>query len=118
MYTFFDENNTSDSACVVVDFISGYAGISGSLLQQVRFSNPYPNPANGSVSFNYTLPESIREAKLQIHNLIGSVVKEIRITEDQGRLNVTTSDMREGIYFYTLLVEDKSITAGKLIIKR
>jgi hypothetical protein len=118
MYTFFDENSVNDSASVVISFISGYAGLPDGLLEQITFSNPYPNPANASVHFDYSFPAGIRDAKLEIHNLLGSVVKETRISERQGHLIIDTGDLREGMYFYTLVAGQQSVKAGKLIIKR
>ncbi len=117
-YTFFNENNTNDSVCVVVNFISGYLGVADDLLDQLTLSKAYPNPANNYVSFNYTLPAGIRSAKLEIHNLLGSVVNEAVITDSRGKLTLSMAGLPEGMYFYTLSAENKSVVAGKLIIRR
>lgn len=117
-YTFFNENNMNDSVCVVVNFISGYLGLTEDLLDQIRFSQAFPNPASNSTSFNYSLPAGINLAKLEVHNLLGSVVKEKIITEPQGKITLSTADLKEGMYFYTLSAEGKSVISGKLIIRR
>jgi hypothetical protein len=117
-YTFFNENNVNDSVCVIVNFISGYLGLTDNLLDKVRISQAYPNPASNSVSFDYSLPAGIRAAKLEIHNLLGSVIREAVLAEPQGKVTLSTFDLQEGIYFYTLTAGGKSVASGKLIIRR
>jgi hypothetical protein len=117
-YTFFNESNPTDSVSVVVNFISGYLGLTENLLDKIQFSGAYPNPASNSTSFNYTLPSGISRAKLEVHNLLGSVVIDAIITEPQGKLTLSTADLQEGMYFYTLSAEGKSVSSGKLIIRR
>ncbi|MBP6977572.1 MAG: T9SS type A sorting domain-containing protein [Bacteroidales bacterium] len=116
-YTFFKESNVNDSVCVVVSFISGYLGMPENLLDQIRLSGAYPNPANGSTSFNYTLPAGICAAKLEVHNLLGSVVREAVITDTRGQLTISTVDLQEGMYFYTLRAGNRSVATGKLMIR-
>ncbi len=117
-YTLFNENNVNDSVCVVVNFISGFLGVTENLLNQIRFSGAYPNPANISTSFNYQLPAGISMARLEIHNLLGSVVREAVITDSRGKLTIPLAGLQEGMYFYTLRAENKSVATGKLIIRR
>ncbi|HNS17609.1 MAG TPA: T9SS type A sorting domain-containing protein [Bacteroidales bacterium] len=116
-YTFFNENNVDDSICAVVSFISGYLGLTENLLNQIRLSEAYPNPANSSASFNYTLPAGIHLARLEMHNLLGSVVREAAITYLQGKITIPTADLQEGMYFYTLRAQGKSVSTGKLVIR-
>jgi len=117
-YTFFNENNVNDSVCVVVNFISGYLGLNGDLPGQVRLSQVYPNPAGNTASFDYSLTGGIQTAKLEVHNLLGSVVKEAVLTEALGKVTLHISDLQEGMYFYTLNAGGKSVASGKLIVRR
>ncbi len=117
-YTLFIEGNVNDSVCVVVNFISGYLGLNGDLPGQVRLSQAYPNPAGNTVSFDYSLPGGIQTAKLEVHNLLGSVVKEAVLTEGQGKVTLPTFDLQEGMYFYTLSAGGKSVASGKLVVRR
>ena len=117
IYTFFIDENPSDSVAVTVEFKASPTGI-GEKSDQVTFSNPYPNPANQQVSFNYALPEGMAGAKLSISNILGATVREIAIVETSGTLRIPAFDLGEGIYFYTLKAGNKNLVTNKMIIKR
>jgi len=51
-----------------------------------------------------------------IRNLLGSVVKKSTLTSEEGKLSIVTGDLPEGIYFYSLDVDGKTMTTRKLII--
>lgn len=117
-YTLFNENNVNDSVCVVVNFISGYLGMNDNLMADFRLSRPYPNPSSSATSFDYSIPSLVSGAKLEIHNLLGSVVKQAILDQNQGKVTFSTSDLQEGMYFYTLTAGGKSVASGKLVIRR
>lgn len=117
-YTFFDENNPNDSACVVVSYISGFAGLDETIVGDIQWSKPYPNPADQFAYFDYNLPDGHLSARLDVYDLLGSVVRTISLTEQLGQLRIPTGDLREGMYFYTLNVGNTPVTTGKLVVSR
>ncbi|MEZ5198264.1 MAG: T9SS type A sorting domain-containing protein [Bacteroidales bacterium] len=115
-YTFYDMNNTDDKVSFIVNYDATETNDIKDMLMDYSISNAYPNPANTYVSINYDFKGN-RNAKIAIYNLLGTAVKEIELTESFGTLKVNTSDLIEGIYFYSLLINNESISTHKLIIK-
>ena len=116
-YTFYDLANPDNQAT----FILNYKATTESDIEDhntdIAFSPVYPNPANQQAKIDYTANTAENNVKFVLFDLFGSVVKEIEITEPSGSLNVNTSGLTEGIYFYSLLVNNESYLTQKLIIK-
>ncbi|MEI6576050.1 MAG: T9SS type A sorting domain-containing protein [Bacteroidota bacterium] len=117
-YTFYLDNNANDSVAINVHFYAGYAGINDPIAAKIQFSDAYPNPARNNVSFTYSLPSvTSGNASVTVRNLLGSEVKNIAITDKQGKLNFSVADLESGVYFYSLIVDNASVLTRKLIIK-
>ncbi|RUA25002.1 MAG: hypothetical protein DSY76_07085 [Bacteroidetes bacterium] len=83
----------------------------------VEISNLFPNPATNKVSVKYDL-KGANNAQLEIRNVLGSLVKKVSINESNGLLNVDVSDLTNGVYFYSFIVNNEIIKSKKLIIQR
>lgn len=119
-YTFFDEREPTDSVSVVLKFTIGNVG-TGTILAASRseISKPYPNPANAVVSFDINLHPSATDARIIIRNLVGSVVMVHPVTDRNGTISLPVGNLKEGMYFYTLLVQGgHAVQTGRLIVKR
>ena len=114
-YVFFDMNIPDDSVSVIVYYNATASGVIDNYYN-CSISNAYPNPANSFTSLDYDM-NGVKNARLVIYNFLGSVVKEIEITNSYGNLKVNTSDFDEGIYFYSLLINNEALKTQKLIIK-
>lgn len=114
-YEFFNAADSSDFAGAIV-FYATTVGINENILDNVELSNAYPNPANTFTTFDFDL-NGIDNGRLMIYNLLGSIVKEINITDNFGSVKVNTSDLEEGIYFYSMVIENESLKTHKLVIK-
>jgi hypothetical protein len=114
-YCFFDMYNPSDSICLdfTYDFTTGIPtpGVSSTN----PLSNASPNPANNLTSINYDLGNR-SDARLVIYNVLGSTVKEIKLNGKQGTMVVVTSDLGQGVYYYSLVSGDKIIATKKLVV--
>jgi len=115
-FVFFDMENPNDSVMVVIIFEGLYTDVDENIASNFNISEPYPNPANNNVSFNYN-NDGIRDAQLNIYSIVGSLVKEIKLTNNSGSLKINTSELKEGFYFYKLSSENREIESGKFIIK-
>ncbi|MDT3740188.1 MAG: T9SS type A sorting domain-containing protein [Candidatus Kapabacteria bacterium] len=85
-----------------------------SILEQLPFSlkDVSPNPADNftEVKFNLDFDANV---SLKIHNPMGQVVKEVysgQAQAGQNTINVITSDLPAGAYFYSISVNGKSQT--------
>jgi hypothetical protein len=114
-YVFYIQSNPSDSVCVNITFDALYVGINNQIARNI-LSGAYPNPANNNVNFNYSINTG-NEGSVIIRNLLGSVVKKSTLTSTEGNLSVFTGDLPEGIYFYSLDLDGKSMTTRKLIVR-
>jgi len=115
-YTFYDDANPTDEVSVNVQY-SGTVGLDV-LLSDVDFSAAYPNPATNQVSFNYSLPVGISEASIIIRDILGNTVKKSLITDQEGKIVMNTKDLTNGMYFYSVVVNEKMISSRKLVISR
>jgi hypothetical protein len=107
----------------------GFAGIShaaGSSKTQTTSNekalaslDAYPNPSRGEVVF--TLSQSAGDVyKVRISNAIGRVVKTIEV-KDNGQspqFEANLTELPNGLYFYSLLANDKMIETKRLILQR
>jgi hypothetical protein len=115
-YVFFDENDLSDFSTINVTYVPFAVGIEENNLNEIFLSNAYPNPASTVVSLDYDLKD-VNDTKLVIYNLLGSVVRDVHITDVIGKIKVNVSDLDEGIYFYSLLVNNETVKTQKLVVK-
>ncbi len=113
VYTFFDADQTSDSAKVTVQF--DYLTPSRIEKTESTDLNVFPNPADAKITFSYIIENSA--ATIQIFNIAGILVKKLQLTPNSREINCNVSDLPSGVYFYSLTVAGKTIKAKKLIVK-
>lgn len=114
-YTVINAADVTDSTHVTVTYNIQPASIFKPEFSRVEFSNPYPNPVTVNTRINYNIPFSYVSATLVIRNIIGTNVKEVEIGAPQGKLNLDLSDLNEGIYFYSLVIDGHIALTRKLI---
>ena len=114
-YCFYDANNVSDSVCVeyLYDATTGLAEV---VTGKNFISKAYPNPASSTTNFYVNVAKGGKNARLKFFNMLGAEVKDIAIQQNSVKVNV--SDLKSGIYFYSLWVDGKSTTTGKLMVSR
>lgn len=115
-YTFYKVDNPDDNVAVFVNYNASDPNDIATNKKEFTLSKAYPNPANNFVSVDYNL-QGLNGARITFYNLLGSKVKEIKLSESFGTLTINTSDFIEGIYFYSLLINNESTQTQKLIIK-
>lgn len=81
--------------------------------------NAYPNPAKGK--FTISLSQASKASyKITLSNTIGQVIKTIVIPESAQNNNgfeFDLSDKPAGVYFYSLIVNDKMVETKRLILQ-
>jgi len=116
-YVFYDAANTIDSVMVVVLYKTQTVGVGDNLANEFNISEPYPNPASSYVKFDYDFA-NVGNSSLRIYSLVGSLVREINITNNSGSMQVNTGDLEEGFYFYRLTNGANELKTGKFVVKR
>ena len=88
----------------------------------------YPNPTKGLIQIEL---QSVNEAskqmlsgrdtyKINFSNTIGKVLKTIKVPKSalDSKINLDLSDYPAGVYFYSLLVNDKMVQTKRLILQQ
>lgn len=115
-YVFFNVGNPNDSSWVNVNF-QGTVGIED--ISAVVKIDAFPNPASNNVSFVYSVPSQVESQKIIIRNMLGAIVKTIDLGDKStGKKQINIEDLKDGIYFYSVLANNKICQTRKLIIKR
>lgn len=114
-YIVYDSLNVNDSAWFIVNWHATGVGIDEANAVSANIS-AYPNPAVTNTTIKYELNGNVTKAALKIYNLMGEVVKEIKLNNTSGSVAVNTSELDAGIYFYAIIANDKTITTRKLVV--
>ncbi len=115
-YSFYDIHTPESQSSVFVNYDHTSIGDVGENPGNLYVSGAYPNPANNLVSLDYDLTGS-RNAKILIYNLLGTILEEIDIADSTGKITLNTSGYNEGLYFYSLKVNNEIIKTRKLVIR-
>jgi hypothetical protein len=112
-YTFYDDANPNDSARIVVRFET-VRGLNAPDLSKSAWK-VYPNPADQYVEFSIDA-QRYKGASLVITDLLGHTVRKKSFSAGETKARLTTSDLKSGVYFYTLVVEGKAVETRKLVV--
>ena len=119
-YCFFDVNNTSDSVCTTINFdataaVASLKDLAAADKPGIELSSA--NPAGDLAMFQYYVPSSAKEAKLVVHSITGSLVKEVNLRKGNGNLVFATNGLTSGLYIYSLVTDGTVISSQKLSVK-
>jgi hypothetical protein len=117
-YNVYNKDNPADSVSVVIKFWVSPTGIEEDVMKGGYMSEVYPNPATNSISLDYQLTSKVNSADIKIFNVLGSTVKEAILKRNGDNLKMDVSDLENGIYFYSVLLNGEIYTTKKLIIRK
>lgn len=84
----------------------------------LQINDVYPNPVADHAVFDYNIVNRDVEAKILIHNVLGSVVGEYKLPYLENKVTINTDNFNPGVYFYTLYVDNDGVMTRKLIIRK
>ena len=75
----------------------------------------FPNPAKDElfIEFEGTVPDN---TSFEVYNMLGNLVQKIILTPVNNKIQVSTAELRDGIYFYKITGGNAVIESDKLII--
>lgn len=117
-YTFYDKRNPEDK----VEYTFVYNGVESSVTRisqdfSSALTSPYPNPARGFSKIGYDLSNrNFSSANVSVRNLTGSLVRKIKLDDVKGEISLDTQNLPDGIYTYSLVIDEKAVLTKKLII--
>lgn len=77
--------------------------------------NLFPNPNNGTMQLDYKLG-NYGAAKFNLFDTTGKLIQSKNIESNEGSLYINEQNLRNGVYFYTILVGEKNIKTDKIVI--
>ena len=96
--------------------IMGLSSISETTGKAVLFQNA-PNPFSVNTEIKYFLPAGIANANLFIYDMQGKQIKNIPvIARGEGSVQIQGADLSAGMYFYTLVVDNKVVDTKRMIL--
>ena len=113
-YCAFDANNSIDSACTIVYYEATTTSINDQY-KAISFSDFHPNPATTVTKMNFNLMQG-QEAKLEIIDVLGSIVKEHFFVEEMGTTSLSVVDLKAGVYFANIKLEGQLHEIKRLVI--
>lgn len=114
-YIWFDENNPTDSTWVDVTYaITGTASVK-EIAKSTKIK-VYPNPATSLLNVELTSNETRKS--IEIMDLTGRKVYSKEVTRNSELLQINTSDLTPGIYFVSVVANDKTVKTEKVIITK
>jgi|GEM_PF-2450307 len=114
-YAFYDQNGNSDTLLITLTYDFIHDGINE--LSALKNSLSIFVGDNKTASINYTC-NSISHSKIQISNILGTIVKEVNLSEKASSLKVSLDGIGQGIYFCNLMADDKIAASKKFIIQQ
>jgi hypothetical protein len=86
--------------------------------KNVDLSDVYPNPVTEVAVFDYTLKNDSQEAKIIIHNVLGSIAGEYPLSPYEHQLKVSVEQFNPGVYFYSLYIDNEGVATKKLVVRK
>ena len=93
-----------------------------------------PNPFAQQTTITYKLPDNVKTAKLLFSDAQGELIKAVDITSPGGRSHgrddedaecagkgqvfVFADDLREGVYTYALVVDERTVDSKRMVKSR
>lgn len=116
-YEFFDNRIAGGpfAAQVTVNYTLSVVGL-GNELKSYEISAAYPNPASASSAIEYNIPAG-SNGKIILRNLLGTIVQEVSLDKQDGKAVINTNDLKDGLYFYSVILNNKVEVTRKLIVR-
>jgi hypothetical protein len=94
----------------VLSGMAKYSGNSGTLM------NVFPNPNSGMATIKYQLPDGVTKGDIILFNLQGQEINRFTVDKTFDSLNLTTTDIASGTYFYVLRTTSGDVGVKKMVV--
>lgn len=84
--------------------------------QTIVLEQNVPNPFAEQTTISYFLPDNTGKAQILFYNWQGKLIQSVELNEKgEGQLNVFASDLTNGIYTYTLVLDGRIVETKKMM---
>ena len=115
-YYIYPDSNPNDRFIINVTFKYSLEDVEN-INYVEEFSNAYPVPASSVVNFDYSFSSSVNSAIVAVYNMMGQEVLRSDISGMSGKLSLNVSDIADGVYFYSLIVNGVVEKSNKLVVR-
>ncbi|MBW7844496.1 MAG: tail fiber domain-containing protein [Bacteroidia bacterium] len=78
-----------------------------------------PNPFSENTSISYNIPENSQKASLHVYDMQGSEIKNFEIKQrGEGKAIIYGSELKAGMYMYTLIIDNKEVDTKRMILTK
>jgi len=85
--------------------------------QKDLLPNAYPNPATDMIRLNYELPEDNMNARMNIIDSKGRVVKYYQIDDHTDHILLNVNELSAGVYYYQIEYNNNRTLSKKFIVQ-
>ena len=115
-YYLYPENNPDDKFIINIFFQYSLENVDDNSIAE-SFGDAYPVPACDVVNFDYSFNSDVN-AEIAIYNMMGQEVLRNSINGMNGKASINVSNLADGVYFYSLIVNGKTEKSNKLVIRK
>ncbi len=87
-----------------------------STVAATNYVTAFPNPAKGSVTFQWKLPNGMESATITLSDLQGRTLETLKVNGQSGKQEWSTLGLSDGIYLYHIKLPDGTSSTSKLTI--
>jgi hypothetical protein len=87
-------------------------------VEKWKLSDARPNPAKDHTWIPFTLPDDVQNAQITIRNLVGTAVHTENLIPGSDRFRLNTSDLANGIYIYSLILDNQLVKSKRLVVAK
>ncbi|MFM2018665.1 MAG: Secretion system C-terminal sorting domain [Bacteroidota bacterium] len=116
-YSVFNTANPSDSIYFFIEYHVSPTGIADNNVK-ANIGSPMPNPASSVFNLSYNLGSSYGkgQATIVIYSMLGTIVRTETLEAAEGTFRMDVSALESGVYFASLEVDGKQVSAKRLVI--
>jgi hypothetical protein len=87
-------------------------------METVSLGQSFPNPATSTAIIPYMLPISYKQAQIIIRDITGREVEKYELRKNSSSLEVNLSNLHNGLFTYTLVIDGKPVGTKKLAVMK
>ncbi len=110
-----------DYSYYYIDSVSLYDSLDYALITNIKKMednfkvNLYPNPNNGNMTLEYDLGSALN-GKMLIFDITGKLISSYNLTQTIGKLDINNEPLINGVYYYSIFVNEKIYSTNKIVI--
>lgn len=119
-YYIFDRNNPQDIIDLVVHYTIDEQPVNASIYNsdRIQINEVYPNPVSDYLYITYSFKDDNSKAQIGIHNVLGGIIKEYTLEPLEYKAKINTTELNQGVYFYSLSINNETVLIKKFVVRK